>query len=777
VVYVRVAVPLPVHGSFTYEAPRPLLPGTAVVVPFGPREVSGWVVAPGERDVEEIKAVRSVSDDPPAFTADQLRFYEWIAGYYLAPLGEVIATATPVGARASTRRVYRATPEGVEALATDPPEGDPGAVLRELVARPDLTRGSLARRLHGEVADVEAPLRTLVHQGLAEGRDEQIAGAVDLETWVVAVGDPSLAVLSSRMVKAREVLGALVDGPRRAAELDGPAVGKLVKLGLVRREERPRHVRPTGGAPSVPPALNPEQRRAVNEVDQPGTYLLHGVTGAGKTEVYLALAARARADGRQVLVLVPEISLTPQLTDRFARRFPDEVAVLHSALTPVERLREWRRIRAGEVTVTVGARSALFAPFDRLGLIVVDEENDDSYKQDEGVRYHARDLAIVRGKMAGCPVVLGSATPSLESWENARAGRYRLLTLTQRAPPRQGPTLELVDLREEARETLVAGPIRVAIADALAAGGKAILLYNRRGYATFVECPGCGQAYDCPSCGIALVYHQAKASLDCHYCGFHRPFRRDCPKCGTEVEVMGRGTERIAEAVGELFPDVPVARMDADTTARRGSHARILEEFRAGRTRLLVGTQIVAKGHDFPDVHVAAVLGADHLLGMPDFRSAERTFALVTQLTGRAGRGDVPGRVFVQTRHPDHPVWETVGDIARFAETEDRVRRALRYPPFSRLVLLRVEGADRARTRTAAAELVRTLRGQAPPGVEVLGPAVAPLARLVGRWRLQIILRGQNLKVFRAFLTEHHAGWKVPHGVRLVVDVDPRSLS
>ncbi len=776
--FVRVAVPLPVHGLYTYAAPHPLAPGVSVVVPFGSREVTGWVVEPADDpEVPAIKSVLRVLDEEPAFGAEQLAFYRWIAEYYLSPLGEVIATATPVGAKQTTRRLYRATPEGVETLAVTPPEGDQGAVLREVVSRPDITRSALTRRLHGEVADVDGPLRALMDHGYVAGRDEQIVAVHDTETWVVPVGDPSLAALTIRGPRVREVLVALASGPLRAAGLNGPAVSRLVQLDLVRREERPRTVASTGAAPSAPPVLNDEQQAAVAAVRGPGTWLLHGITGSGKTEVYLALATRARDEGRQVLVLVPEISLTPQLTDRFGRRFPDGVAVLHSALTPAERLREWRRIRAGTVGVAVGARSALFAPFTNLGLIVVDEENDDSYKQDEGVRYHARDLAVVRGRQAGCPVVLGSATPSLESWENARRGRYHLLTLSRRATPRPVPRLEVVDLREEPRETLVAAPIRAAVAEALAAGGKAILLYNRRGYATFVECPGCGQAYDCPSCGIAMVYHQQKQSLDCHYCGFHRTFRPDCPKCGALVEVMGRGTERIEEAVTELFPGIPVGRMDADTTAQRGSHARILEAFRNGELRLLVGTQIVAKGHDFPDVHVAAVLGADHLLGMPDFRSAERTFALVTQLTGRAGRGDVPGRVFVQTRHPEHPVWDTIGDMAAFAATEDRVRNALRYPPFARLVLLRVEGVDRPKTRTAAADLAAALRAQAPRGVDVLGPAVAPLPRLVGRWRMHVVLRGRDVKAFRGFLEATHRTWKVPHGVRLIADVDPRTLS
>jgi primosomal protein N' (replication factor Y) len=274
-----------------------------------------------------------------------------------------------------------------------------------------------------------------------------------------------------------------------------------------------------------------------------------------------------------------------------------------------------------------------------------------------------------------------------------------------------------------------------------------------------------------------MVYHQASSSLDCHYCGFHRAFHPDCPACGTPLAVLGRGTERVEEAVAALFPGVPIARMDADTTSGRGSHARILDGFRRGDTRLLVGTQIVAKGHDFPDVHVAAVLGADHILGMPDFRSAERTFALVTQLCGRAGRGDVAGRVFVQTHHPDHPVWATIGDVAAFAATEDRVRTALRYPPFSRLVLLRVEGVDRAATRAAARGLVLALRADAPYGIDVLGPAIAPLPRLVGRWRMQVIVRGRDVARFRAWIGTSRAGWKVPSGVRLIVDVDPRSLT
>lgn len=777
----RVAVPLPVHGLFTWSHPEPLRPGVAVRVPFHGRKVNGWVIEPApEGEFDPVKPIEAVLDPEPAFTASQLAFYRWIADYYLSPLGEVIATATPAGARVTTRHGYHPTSAGVEAIATDPPEGDAATVLREVVAHPGLSRAGLERRLHGEVKEVTRVLRALVTGGLVEGKDRTVGGPRDVESWVVPVEGSELAVLSARALRAREVYARL---PAPAATLHPGGVATLLEKGLARREERPRAAARVAAAPSVPPPLNAEQQAAVEAVHGAGTWLLHGVTGAGKTEVYLALTGRALDAGRQVLVLVPEISLTPQLTGRFETRFPGRVAVLHSALTPAERLREWRRIRAGEAAVAVGARSALFAPFERLGLVVVDEENDDSYKQEDGVRYHARDLAVVRGRLAGCPVVLGSATPSLESWENAKAGRYHLLRLTQRATPRPVPTLEVVDMRLEARvdghEPLLSAPVRAALIDALESGGKGILLYNRRGFATFVECPGCGQAYECPSCGIALVYHQAARRLDCHYCGFHRAYQDDCPKCGTPLEVYGKGTERVEEAVREAFPGVPVGRMDADTTSVRGSHARILDDFREGRTRLLVGTQIVAKGHDFPDVHVAAVLGADHILGMPDFRSAERVFALVTQLCGRAGRGEVAGRVFLQTRHPDHPVFATIGDMEAFAATEEQVRRTLRYPPFARLVLLRVEGVDRAATWDAARALAQELRAQARgwATVEVLGPARAPLPRLVGRWRFQVVARGRDVRAFRGWLGASHRSWKAPPGVRLIVDVDPRSLT
>ena len=774
---VEVAVPLPVHARFTWNTSLPLAMGATVLVPYGTRKLVGWVVGPGEAPPGvAIKAVEQVLDPLPAFTAEQLAFYRWIADYYLSPLGEVISTAIPGESSASTRRVYVPTVEGIEILATDAPAGERGAVLREVVSRPGCTKSGLEKRLHGEVTTVGKHLVALQNAALIAGEDRVVEGVKDEVVWLEATGAACTKPLSG---PAHALLARL---PCLLTEAVGP-VNTLVERGLAAKVRRPRLAALAPGSPVAPPPLNIAQTVAVAAVQSTGVSLLHGVTGAGKTEVYLALAERAVAAGRQVLVLVPEIALTPQLCARFAARFPGRVAVVHSGVSAGEKLREWRRVRAGTASVVVGARSALFAPFANLGLVVVDEEHDDSYKQDEGVRYHGRDVAVVLATRSGCPCVLGSATPSLESWRNVSSGRYRLLQLLERATASPVPSLELVDLRIYARSSggktpLLAPEVESAIHHALDQGGKAILLHNRRGYATFVECSGCGGTYDCPSCSVALVLHQGTQRLDCHYCGFHRSFPKDCPQCGVPLSLLGRGTERVEEQLCSLFPGVPVSRMDADTTRGKGAHARILDDFRVGKSRLLIGTQLVAKGHDFPDVHVAAVLGADHVLGMPDFRSAERTWALVTQLCGRAGRGSVAGRVFVQTQHPQHPVFSCIGDMSGFAEGELDLRRMLAYPPFSSLVLMRVEGADRQVARDAVGALVRQARAQsqAYPGVDVMGPAAAPLPKLIGRYRFQVVLRGRDRRAFRNFLAAHHQGWKVPSGVRRILDVDPRSM-
>ena len=555
---VEIAVALPVDGTYTYTLPRglSLSVGHAVVVPVRGRQVTGYVVGfPTERPPVALKPVSRLLDPEPVFGPDQLGFFRWIADYYMAGLGEVIGTALPSAYRGTSRRVFHPTPAGIDALAAE--ASDPTSplragriggsslgpehltVLREVVARPGRARVGLERVLHGELdADrVDRLLDALLHAGFVRAEDEEVRDVGGQIPTVALAISPDEAV-GKGGARMRGVLSRLIEAGgtldlSALVEAEGPgardAVARLAKAGVVvrgEREDRDPFLEPALEAATEPPLLNLEQQAAVESVlsEEPRTWLLHGVTGSGKTEVYLQAASRVLPTDRQVLVLVPEISLTPQLCARFRARFGEAVAVLHSGLAPAARLREWRRIRAGEATVAVGARSALFAPFRRLGLVVVDEEHDDSYEQDEGVRYHARDLAVVLGRSHKAPVVLGSATPSLESWHNASAGRYGLLRLRRRATPRAVPRIDLVDLCGRPPDLALAPELLTALQEAFDAGGKAIVLYNRRGYAPVVECPSCGGHYACPSCGVGMVYHQNRQRISCHYCGFSSLF-------------------------------------------------------------------------------------------------------------------------------------------------------------------------------------------------------------------------------------------------------------
>ncbi len=810
--YARVAVARPVGGPFTYAVPAwmgDLAVGHVVLVPFGRRgSETGYIIGlthePGY-DPAKIKPIQRILDPVPAFEATQLSFFEWIADYYLASLGMVIQTALPSQIRARTITVLEPTDEGVEQLTASMVVDHLVQVLREVISRPGLTRRGLARRLDGELDkdEVNRAIDGLVRREWVTWADKEVRETANRIKTVELAVDPDRALeLLPRAGKRQKALvaalaraGEPVDLRQIAAEQGSSARSALKKMeaagvvNVAEREQRDILVDAPAIGASEPPALNQAQLDALQGLtscSEGGTFLLFGVTGSGKTEVFLGAARHTLDTGRQVLVLVPEIGLTPQLVGRFKARFGDTVAVLHSGLTGAERLAEWRRIRAGEADVAVGARSALFAPFRDLGLVVVDEEHDDSYKQDDGVRYSARDLAVVLGSKHGCPVVLASATPSLESWHNMQQGRYTLLHLPERATPRAVPSVELVDMKEvepgEDGKRAVFAPACVdALRQTFAAEGQAIVLYNRRGYATMVQCTSCGGTYECPNCGITMTLHRAFRVMSCHYCGLKRPYSDDCPAChNPTLDELGKGTERIEEELTKLFPDIAMARMDADTTAVRGAHHRILSAFRDGDTRLLIGTQIVAKGHDFPGVHTAIVVSADHGLRIPDFRSAERTYALLVQMAGRAGRGDVPGRVLVQTWASQHYVLKHMDDLVGFYEREAHLREVLRYPPFTRLVLVRLDGVDRQAVTDVSHSLSRELRRAAGHfrDVGVLGPAQAAMAKLVGRWRWQIVLRGLDLGAFRRFLravrpTLEGAGKK---GVRVSWDVDPRSL-
>jgi primosomal protein N' (replication factor Y) len=599
---------------------------------------------------------------------------------------------------------------------------------------------------------------------------------------------PRRRAVYERIAAAGEIL---VSDLRAADPQAAPHVAALCEAGLVAETRREVARDPFAAVPvesAAPPVLNTAQSAALAAITpalgrgEYAPFVLHGVTGSGKTEVYLRAIAEALTLGKRALVLVPEISLTPQLAARFRARFGAEVAVLHSGLTEAERQDAFRRIQRGQVAIVVGARSAVFAPLSRVGIVIVDEEHDSSFKQEEGVRYHGRDVALVRARAAGAVALLGSATPSLETFFAAQQGRLGLLTLPERATARALPAVEIVDLRRhQLKGALFASPLVRALEETLAAGEQAILFLNRRGFSTFIFCRACGQAQRCRDCSVTLTYHKAGEVLVCHYCGFRTTVPQRCAQCGAhEIERQGFGTEQVEARLKELLPTARVARLDRDTAQGQGLH-RVLDGLRRRELDVVVGTQMITKGHDFPGVTLVGVVSADLAIDLPDFRADERTFQLLEQVAGRAGRGDRPGRVIVQTYKPAHPSVTCARDhdFARFVEAELAARQGPPWPPFVRLACVRVDGADALAVRRlaeAAAEAARAAAERAPADEQasVLGPTEAPLSRLKGRTRWQLFLRARGaraLKVLaRAALVE------APRAVRITADVDPISM-
>jgi len=567
-----------------------------------------------------------------------------------------------------------------------------------------------------------------------------------------------------------------------------PAARALARKGVVSLEAEPIALRVSPA--STPRRLNTAQQGAFDQIrmDLDGgrfhAFLLHGVTGSGKTEVYLNAIEAVLRQGRSALLLVPEIALTPAMAGQFLTRFPDRVAILHSAFTDVERSEEWRRIRSGAASVVVGTRSGVFAPVRNLGLIVVDEEHDGSYKQEETPRYHGRDVAVVRAHDAGACVLLGSATPSLESRYNAESGKYTLLELPARIEERPMPTVELVDMRQEFLETrkqaTFSRKLTAALAERLANHEQTIILLNRRGFSSFVACRACGERVECVNCSVTLTFHKRDRRLLCHYCGYAQRPPSACPKCSSDhIYFLGLGSERVEEELHRDFPAARIARLDRDTATGGRRFETILNGFRKGDYDILVGTQMIAKGHDIPNVTLVGVISADMGLGVPDFRAAERTFQLLTQVAGRAGRGSVPGIVLIQTIQPDHYAIRLAAaqDYAAFYEKELAFRRALHYPPFSAMANVLVRGEKKEVALGMSTSLAR-LFTPPPDKLRVLGPAEAPVARLRNEYRYQFLIKAASRKALsellqrvRRFAQEHKWG-----ATALMIDVDPLTL-
>jgi len=801
---VEVAVPLPLATPLTYSVPRGLerhaRPGVRVRVQVGRRRLVGciWRRTAAPPAGVEVRDLLSVVDLEPVIPTDLLELAEFAADYYLAPLGEVVAAMIPAELEAWGDARVRLTDAGAVAALRDPLDERIRGILFER------GRTSLADLLR-EIPDPRLDER--IAAGVREGRLERSDEGPRGGRYVAAVELAPLAAEEllarcGRSAPGRAVVEHLrtVGRPATLEELESATgassavVRRLARLGVVRRFEQAarvgldRHLMAREDAPGAPLVLRDDQAAAVERLLEAigarsfERFLLQGVTSSGKTEVYLRAAQAALEAGRTALLLVPEIALVPALARAAADRFGDALAVLHSSLGGAERRQEWERVRSGEARVVVGPRSAVFAPLRDLGLVVVDEEQDSAYKQETAPRYHGRDLALVRCRASRAVAVLASATPSLEARRAADVGRMVRLPLVGRAGAGRLPEGVLVDLRQEPKvgrpgEVLFSERLLEELRSTLAAGDQAILLRNRRGYSPMLLCRACGEDFQCADCGLARTYHRRAKRLVCHYCGSTRPVPERCPSCAAEaLDPLGAGTERVEEELGALLPGVEIDVLDRDATRRVGGAAAILERFRRGETRILIGTQMISKGHHFPRVALTGVLSADAYLGFPDFRAVERTYALLTQLAGRAGRGDRPGRVVLQTWHPEHYAIQAAlrHDDAAFAAQEMRFREVFGYPPFSRMVLL----LSRDRVRERAMERLRGIAAALEPAVRsgqlrLTGPAPAPFERLRGEWRFQCLVRSESGSALRAAVARALEGR--PPG-EIVVDVDPQQL-
>jgi primosomal protein N' (replication factor Y) len=826
--YAEVAVDVPVYTPFTYEVPEALEGrlhvGHLVHVPFRNRSTTGLVCAltdelPDPELAGKIKPLVDVIDPEPVLDETGVEFLEFIANYYLAPIGRVMRLAIPSAVKLEGIKHYtlQGDADPRDALELEPgddgptgPDADLARAVELLESQGTVSIESLKKAVGSSTTFVR--LTELEERGLVDVDFHDTGGGAGVkeEVFYRIISDEGdggrvgskqariLDLLDDQAWVPRSDITPIVDSPY--SSLDG-----LEDRGFVESKTEEVYRDPFKSEPVPEPTdhdLTETQQEAVDAIEaarQAGRYegfLLHGVTGSGKTEVYRRAIQTAIDAGESALVLLPEIALTPQFVATFRAHFDDRIAVLHSGLTQAERFDQWRRINRDEVDIVIGARSALFAPLANLGVLVVDEEHDSSFKQERGPRYNARDMALVRGKLESARVILGSATPSLESYQNARSGRLTYLTMPDRVESRPMPEVETIDMRDvdgdDDRPTVLSRRLHEALQKTFADDKQAILFLNRRGYSPCVVCDGCGEYFECPNCDVSLTYHRRQESLRCHHCDHSVRMPERCPKCGDPgLSEKGIGTEQLEKHLDEVFEDLEVGRLDRDTSTGKKLRA-LIQRFRAEKLDVLAGTQMVTKGHDFPNVVTVGVVHADLSLNFPDFRSAERTFQLLTQVSGRAGRGDHSGRVYVQTLNPEHEAIQaaTEHDYQAFAHAELKRRKEQAYPPFGHLIAIKFEAKSNnralqaARHYASAARSILRNRSELAEHVMMLGPAMPPLSRVKGRSRWQVLLRSRQRSALRELarrmlskVGHFDAGGSSQHrNVRIIVDVDPQSM-
>ncbi|WP_457552613.1 primosomal protein N' [Desulfobacula sp.] len=806
--YISVAVSLPVMKSYTYKVPDHLqafcFKGRRVLVPFGNRRVTGYILSmPESCEGFTAKNILDVLDDHPLFPEAEILFFKWISDYYIHPLGDVIKSALPSGLDCHDVSSVFVTQYGQDRLNEGRLTPGEEQVIEFILQRQPCTLKKLKK--HHKNITINSLVRRMERKDLIiiSAVLKKDGAKVKKEKFILQSDEPKLAV---RMSKKREKLLLLVK-EKKEISLTGlkmhiPTASALIKplvqAGYIKVIQRQVFRDPLGDPvePDTPPKLTQEQEKVVKRVQGNlrngfSPYLLSGVTGSGKTEVYMSLVRDVVEKGKSAIVLVPEISLISQTERRFRARFGEKIAVIHSSLTRGELMDQWRKIALGKVNIVIGARSAVFAPFEKIGIIVVDEEHDSSYKQETGLRYNARDLAVVRAKFNNCPVILGSATPSVQSYQNVVSNRFEELKLETRINQHPLPRITLVDLKKykDARgyDRIITPELSKQIRICLDKGNQALIFLNRRGFATFPVCRDCGKALACKYCDVTMTLHKGQNVYRCHLCGYARPVNIKCPECNSsKIQPLGFGTEKVESMLKTLFPDARLVRMDQDSTSQKGATIKILKTIRNRNVDIIVGTQMLAKGHDFPSITLVGIICADLSLSIPDFRAGERTFQLLAQVAGRAGRGEIEGKVIMQTYNPGHFIIEAAKkqDFIEFFQNEAPYRKALMYPPFSRMVQLKISGTSFAKVKAYAGTVADVLKalleneGKQKNQVQILGPIEASIQKISSRFRWQILVKSSSSAQVNGLVKAmmDHPKIAIKSGIRLAVDVDPYFL-